>query len=368
MPSTAKLISGGLTAVLGLALVPVLAVAAGVGDNASGDCAGAGTGQTIASITLTAEQMGNAATIVATTAHAHDPAGTGLPSYAAVISLAAGYQESRLINSTVQTDHDSEGLFQQRISIYTAAVATDPVKATKAFLTKLLQVQNWRNQPVTVDAQAVQRSANPTAYAQWQPLAEQLTAQLWPAAVAANPPTSTPGPVSSTSSSPPATSPPPAVCVGGGGAGTGNNVAGSPSIPPGLQLTGSAAGNAAVRFALAQLGKPYVFGASGPDTYDCSGLTMASWATAGIALPHYTVDQLAHGTPVSVNLTDAVSGDLVFIPGSDGTPGAPGHVGMIAGRTPGHLWLVQAPETGIPVETTDATQWAGQIVAVRHIA
>lgn len=54
----------------------------------------------------------------------------------------------------------------------------------------------------------------------------------------------------------------------------------------------------AVEYALAQLGKAYVWGAAGPDAFDCSGLTMMAWAAAGVALAHYTVDQLTEGTPV----------------------------------------------------------------------
>ena len=170
----------------------------------------------------------------------------------------------------------------------------------------------------------------------------------------------------------------PAVCAGaGGGVGgivgpSGNTVAGTTTVPAGLVITGSSRGGAAVRFALAQLGKPYVWGAAGPDAYDCSGLTMAAWATAGIALPHLAADQADAGTPEPTTLTTAVGGDLVLIPGSDGTPTAPGHVGMIAGyvdRADGrHLYLVQAPMTGVPVELTETTEWRGQFVAVRHIA
>ncbi len=44
-------------------------------------------------------------------------------------------------------------------------------------------------------------------------------------------------------------------------------------------------------FARAQLGKPYVFATAGPATYDCSGLTMAAWAAAGVRMPHYSGSQ-----------------------------------------------------------------------------
>ena len=162
---------------------------------------------------------------------------------------------------------------------------------------------------------------------------------------------------------------PPCAAHGGGAAGTaprptGNNVAGTTTIPPGLVITGSAPAHTAVRYALAQLGKPYVFGAAGPNAYDCSGLTMAAWAAAGVALPHLAAAQATSGTPEPTDLPKPVAGDLVLIPGSDGTPQAPGHVGMIVGHIDAkdgrHLYLVQAPETGVPVELTEAPNGAAR--------
>jgi cell wall-associated NlpC family hydrolase len=66
----------------------------------------------------------------------------------------------------------------------------------------------------------------------------------------------------------------------------------------------------AVAFARAQVGKPYVWGAAGPDSYDCSGLTQAAWKAACVTLPRATTDQVNAGTTVS--LADAQPGDLVF--------------------------------------------------------
>ncbi|MEV4037199.1 C40 family peptidase [Streptomyces umbrinus] len=78
--------------------------------------------------------------------------------------------------------------------------------------------------------------------------------------------------------------------------------------------SGSAASTAkadkALAFARAQIGKPYVWGASGPGSYDCSGLTQAAWKAAGVTLPRTTWDQVKAGTTVSVN--SAQPGDLVF--------------------------------------------------------
>jgi peptidoglycan DL-endopeptidase CwlO len=74
---------------------------------------------------------------------------------------------------------------------------------------------------------------------------------------------------------------------------------------------GSAAAQRAVDFALAQVGKPYVFAAAGPDAFDCSGLTMAAWAAGGVSLPHLASAQYDYGTHVSANQLQP--GDLVFL-------------------------------------------------------
>jgi cell wall-associated NlpC family hydrolase len=77
-----------------------------------------------------------------------------------------------------------------------------------------------------------------------------------------------------------------------------------------LPVADTAAARRAVNFALAQVGKPYVFGAAGPSTYDCSGLTMAAWAHAGVHLPHSAADQYTYGTHVPES--DLQPGDLIF--------------------------------------------------------
>jgi cell wall-associated NlpC family hydrolase len=79
-----------------------------------------------------------------------------------------------------------------------------------------------------------------------------------------------------------------------------------------LHITGapSSAARTAVQFALSQVGKPYVFGAAGPGSYDCSGLTMAAWAKAGVSLPHSAAGQYSYGHHVS--RADLRPGDLVF--------------------------------------------------------
>ncbi|MBE8474388.1 C40 family peptidase [Streptomyces justiciae] len=90
----------------------------------------------------------------------------------------------------------------------------------------------------------------------------------------------------------------------------------------------------ALAFARAQIGKPYVWGATGPDSYDCSGLTQAAWNAAGISLPRTTYDQVNAGTTVS--LANAQPGDLVFFY-DDVT-----HVGIYIGNG----MMIHAPKPG----------------------
>jgi cell wall-associated NlpC family hydrolase len=119
----------------------------------------------------------------------------------------------------------------------------------------------------------------------------------------------------------------------------------------------------AVEYALAQLGKAYVWGAAGPDAFDCSGLTMMAWSTVGVPLAHYTVDQLAEGSPVT-DLPLISPGDLVLVPGSDGTLAAPGHVGLYLGD--GLVESAVDPAEGVIVQSWAAFT-AGGLSGVRHV-
>ena len=99
-------------------------------------------------------------------------------------------------------------------------------------------------------------------------------------------------------------------------------------------ISGAGIGVAALRAAATQLGKPYVWGAEGPSSYDCSGLTSWAFARAGVTLPRSSSQQALVGTPVSWN--NLQPGDLVFYyhPVS--------HVGIYAGDGK----FINAPESG----------------------
>ena len=93
----------------------------------------------------------------------------------------------------------------------------------------------------------------------------------------------------------------------------------------------------AVAFAYAQLGKPYQWGATGPGSYDCSGLVMAAWASAGVTIPRDTYEQWAALPHIPVSQMQP--GDLIIYDGE-------GHVAMYVGDG----YIIDAPHTGLDVE------------------
>jgi cell wall-associated NlpC family hydrolase len=119
--------------------------------------------------------------------------------------------------------------------------------------------------------------------------------------------------------------------------------------PPLADPASSRGVEAAVRFALAQVGEPYVWAAAGPRSWDCSGLTMAAWAAGGKTLPHYSVAQYETTTPVS--LANLRRGDLLFW--SDGGPSSIFHVALYLGDG----MMVHAPRTGRNVEVVSMYYW-----------
>ncbi|MFF2376982.1 NlpC/P60 family protein [Streptomyces xiamenensis] len=130
------------------------------------------------------------------------------------------------------------------------------------------------------------------------------------------------------------------------GTGTGTAATAAPTAP--APAAGPRA-QAATAYALAQLGKPYGWGATGPDAYDCSGLTQAAWSAAGVSLPRTSQSQSGAGTRVSRD--QLAPGDLVFY--YSGLT----HVGMYIGNGQ----IVHASRPGTPVRTApvDSMPFAG---------
>lgn len=140
----------------------------------------------------------------------------------------------------------------------------------------------------------------------------------------------------------------------------------SPTIPAGYQVPAGTPPPVAqaIGMALGQLGKPYGYGATGPDRYDCSSLVMAAYATAGIPLPRTTYAQYLVGQavpPGDPNLFRA--GDLLFMMGSDAQGAAPGHVGMYLGAGQ----VIDAPYTGTVIRISPLASWTPKLVSVRRL-
>ncbi|MBR7835305.1 C40 family peptidase [Actinospica durhamensis] len=106
----------------------------------------------------------------------------------------------------------------------------------------------------------------------------------------------------------------------------------------------STRGRIALDFAIRQIGKPYVYGGAGPDSYDCSGLTQRAWRAAGVRIPRTTWEQARFGAPVSLDRIQP--GDLVIFY-ADAS-----HVGLYAGDGK----VVVAPHQGTYV-TVQLMKW-----------
>ena len=110
----------------------------------------------------------------------------------------------------------------------------------------------------------------------------------------------------------------------------------------------AATGSAAVQQAESQIGKPYQWGAAGPDSYDCSGLVMWAYARVGVHRDHWTGYQWNEGARVA--RSDLRPGDLVFFAYNTSDPNTIHHVGMYIGNGQ----MVEAPYTGANVRTSSA--------------
>jgi peptidoglycan DL-endopeptidase CwlO len=117
----------------------------------------------------------------------------------------------------------------------------------------------------------------------------------------------------------------------------------APDCIPGVGQAPNDAAATAIAFAEQQLGKPYQWGGTGPDSFDCSGLVMMAYRAAGIDIPRTSEQQWTWGPRVSPSQVQA--GDLVFFAGGDGTVSSPGHVGLVIG---GGL-MVEAYSAGFPI-------------------
>jgi hypothetical protein len=221
------------------------------------------------------------------------------------VAVQAGMIESGLRNLPYG-DRDSVGIFQMRPSMGWGSLAqvTDPPYEINKFYDVLLAVPGWQTMRPGDAAQAVERSGFPDRYHRWEPMAAALVQNI--------------GQV---------------VDVVGCGQGLGA------LLPP------SRAAGTAIQAALAEQGKPYVWGAEGPDSYDCSGLVQWAYRKAGIILPRVAADQYKAGAMLPIR--NAQPGDLVFLATDPANPVTIHHVAMYLGNGR----IVEAQQTGVPVHT-----------------
>jgi cell wall-associated NlpC family hydrolase len=242
---------------------------------------------------LDGQQAANAHTIVAV------GRSRVVPTRGLVVAVATALQESGLRNLRYG-DRDSLGLFQQRPSQGWGSPAQllDPTYAATRFFTALLQVPGWQRLPVAAAAQAVQRSAFPDAYVKWADDAARIVAAL-------------------------------------PGSPTTDATACDADVLPATWVS------TVLSFAADHVGDGYVLGANGPNSWDCSSLVQAAYATAGVQLPRTAAEQYdvlhARGevTAGPAALASLRAGDLLFSPGSIPHPAAYGeligHVALYAG-------------------------------------
>jgi hypothetical protein len=323
-----RLVALATTAALLLA-IPVAALAGSPESSAAGGCLTTAGGPVAE---LDDEQAGNAHTIVAVGRE------LGVPERGLLVALMTAAQESGLRNLDYG-DRDSLGLFQQRPSSGwgSPAQVRDPVRAARAFFggptspvrnPGLLDVRGWETLPLTAAAQAVQRSAFPDAYANWEP-----DARAWLDDIADHDPGDS-----------------------------------------GCQPT-SPAGKVALDAALRWLGTPYSWGGgdldgptrgidhgAGTVGFDCSGLTRYAWKKAGILLPRTSAAQWhAAGLRLS-SFAELQPGDLVFFAHDPPDPATIHHVALWLGDDA----MLEAPRTGEVVKITKLVQanayWAPKFI------
>lgn len=163
-----------------------------------------------------------------------------------------------------------------------------------------------------------------------------------------NPPAAQPVPTTSRTTAPtaPTVRTTPTTTPGGSSGGSQQNTSAPKPQAPGA--------NKAIAYARAQLGKPYQWGGAGPDSFDCSGLTMMAWEQAGVYFPHLAQDQ--YDMTQRISISQALPGDLIFF----GTPGNVYHVGLYIGNGQ----MIDAPETGQTV-SIQSIYWSALLGAGR---
>ncbi len=370
---------------LAVPLIVVIAISGsggGGGVGCGGLPAGAAAGAVTAPQDLPAAQRQHAATIVSVGESMRIPpqgivvglatagAETGFRNYANDGSDPRILESQKIVSQSlsyphdaVGRDHASIGILQQQVVLWgTVPELMDPPTAARKFFERLLTVRGWESMPVTAAAQAVQRSAFPSAYAAWEPTARQLYGEL--AGHGGTPGAPVAADVATVS------------CTTAGAVGPVGVVShgvevqlpavsgfrGTLTFPTQAAATAAAAG-------LSQLGVRYSWGGGGPSGptngirdggvgdsfgdyanagFDCSGLMQYSYAQAGIFIGRTSNDQHDR-VQTHVPWAQALPGDLLFY----GSPGLTHHVAMYLGvDATGRQLMLEAPQSGLTVRVS----------------
>ncbi|MGI9155184.1 MAG: C40 family peptidase, partial [Marmoricola sp.] len=276
---------------------------------------------------------------LATAARADRDRATAAADDAQAQASSIAVQKSRLIKALAKAQGISTALARTRqAALEEQARARAEAKAKAQAEAKARQEAAARAQAAVrakADAKAqAQAKAQAVAHHHHASMPAPTRAPSHPAPKPTPSPTPTPAPAPTPTPPPaPAPTPPPAP---------------APTPPPAPAPSGGA--EAAIAYAKAQVGEPYQWGAAGPSSWDCSGLTMMAWAAAGRSLPHYTVAQYAATTHISAG--QLRPGDLVFW-GTTGSPGSIHHVAMYLGNG----MILHAPRTGQDVQVVSMYYW-----------
>jgi peptidoglycan DL-endopeptidase CwlO len=254
-----------------------------------------------------------------------------LPPRAWQVALQAGMTESRLHNLNYG-DRDSLGIFQMRPSTGWGSPPQlqDVEYQVNAFYggtdvppgnPGLLDVPGWEQMRPGDAAQAVERSAFPDRYHAWEALAAALVGQL-------------------------------------GGVENPSGCSLLPGLPGNVPPPPDGLVGAAITFALGQLGKAYVWGATGPNSFDCSGLMLRAYESAGIQLPRVSRQQFNAGAKLPI--ANAAPGDLLFWAYDPSDPRTIHHVALYLGGGQ----IVEAQQTGVPVHTRAVRFDEGEMVQI----